>query len=186
MTPVGLLDRLSAGWAKEWPQTPPIAFLLRDLYPERWVRFHSLPESKRYAETDEEHATVLLRHHAVLDELGPSARCFVIAPRFAGDTDQDVAIPDELHWRTIDCPDYYEKPVQLYATSLAYSSAEFDNILRAAAAWQLAQVIISPDDLRWLYHPYDGGADVIAASVEQRDQLKAEFRDWLSAHPGGL
>ncbi|TQS31246.1 hypothetical protein FLW16_00640 [Microbispora sp. KK1-11] len=41
-------------------------------------------------------------------------------------------------------------------------------------------------DLRWLYHPYDGGADVIAPTRTERDALKERHRDWLSAHPLGL
>jgi len=39
---------------------------------------------------------------------------------------------------------------------------------------------------RWIYHPYDGGMDLILGTTEQRDQLKAEFSDWLSALPSGL
>ena len=59
-------------------------------------------------------------------------------------------------------------------------------MLRAVADWKIADVILGPADLRWLYHPYDGGADVIAASSEERDRLKVEFADWLSSHPQGL
>ena len=35
----------------------------------RWVRFHSLPGSKRYAENEAEYACVLSRHNVVIGEL---------------------------------------------------------------------------------------------------------------------
>jgi hypothetical protein len=47
-------------------------------------------------------------------------------------------------------------------------------------------IIITTADINWLYHPYDGGADVIAATVVQRDRLRREHREWLSAQPAGL
>jgi hypothetical protein len=47
-------------------------------------------------------------------------------------------------------------------------------------------VIIAPPDDDWLYHPYDGGADVIAASSDARDVLRTRFAAWLSSHPSGL
>lgn len=51
---------------------------------------------------------------------------------------------------------------------------------------ELGNVIISPMDLRWFYHPYDGGADVILPSTADRDRLRDRHRDWLSSQPSGL
>jgi hypothetical protein len=36
---------------------------------DRWVRFHSLPESKRYPDSQAEYAIELDRHYTVLSEL---------------------------------------------------------------------------------------------------------------------
>ncbi|MEU6409518.1 hypothetical protein [Microbispora sp. NPDC046933] len=46
--------------------------------------------------------------------------------------------------------------------------------------------LLGPLDARWLYHPYDGGADVIGPTRAARDALKGRHRDWLSAHSLGL
>jgi hypothetical protein len=187
-----LLERLNDTWNENWGEAPPVAHDLRVLHSDRWVRFHSLPESKRYAETEAEYATVLLRHHAVLDELGASGECFVISARFTSDdvtstsSSGDVVQPGATHWRTIEGDDYLEGQAQLYASLMAYPSSSLDSVLRAAADWQLAWTIIGPPDLRWLYHPYDGGADIIAPSSIVRDHLKDKFAAWLSSHPGGL
>jgi hypothetical protein len=148
-----VVEALSAAWDDGWSETPPLAFLLRSAYPDRWVRFHSLPASKRYAETEAERAEILSRHHAVLDALGPSSRLFVISTRFASDHPNSVRITDGLLWRTIEASEYFEELAQVYVTSIAYPSIEFDDVLRAAADWQLANVIIGPPALQWLYHP---------------------------------
>lgn len=47
-------------------------------------------------------------------------------------------------------------------------------------------IIITTAQMGWLYAPYDGGADVIAATAGHRDQLRQMHADWLSAHPAGL
>ncbi len=61
-----------------------------------------------------------------------------------------------------------------------------DPLLRAVADDGGVDVIITDTGLRRLYHPYDGGADCILETTEERDRLKAAHRDWLSGHPGGL
>ncbi len=61
-----------------------------------------------------------------------------------------------------------------------------DALLRAVADDELLNVILAPTDLRWLYHQYDGGADIILATRDQRDALKAPHHDWLSNQQSGL
>src|SRR5215203_1796598 len=120
-----VVERLNLGWDEKWPKTSPDGPVLRTEHGDRWVRFHSLPESKRYADTEAEHAIVLERHHAVLDEL--------------------------------------------YVCVLTHPSPALDAVLRTVADDVLGNVTIAPPDLRWLYHPYDGGGDVIAPSPSDRD-----------------
>lgn len=59
---------LSQLWAQSWPGLQPIGHEVRDER-ERWVRFHALPESKRYPEDEQEYAEVLRRHNLLLGEL---------------------------------------------------------------------------------------------------------------------
>jgi hypothetical protein len=47
-------------------------------------------------------------------------------------------------------------------------------------------IVITSAALRWLYAPYGGGADVIAETGRQRDELRRQHRDWLSALAPGL
>jgi hypothetical protein len=56
-------------WAARWPHCRPISYELRSCASERWVRFHSLLDSKRYPDDEREWAEILHRHHVVLNEL---------------------------------------------------------------------------------------------------------------------
>jgi hypothetical protein len=47
------------------------------------------------------------------------------------------------------------------------------HLLRYVANDHTQDVILAGQDLSWLYHPYDGGADVITASAQQRDILRS-------------
>lgn len=185
-------------WERRWPECPPFAHWLRGRYADRGVRFHSLPGSKRYADDEREYAMLLDRHYTVLSELGPGAVLVVVTsewtqgpattprmwPRRA-----EVA-PSAWHWRTM-LEDPEDEPecriyTQLYAETIPWRPGAIDDLLRAVADDELANVILAPVDLRWLYHPYDGGADVIAPTREHRDVLKARHPDWLSRQRSGL
>jgi hypothetical protein len=74
----------------------------------------------------------------------------------------------------------------VYVSYTAYTAGSLDDLLRAVADAEAFGVIIADEDLRWLYHPYDGGADVILPTTPERDRLKDRHRDWLSIHPTGL
>lgn len=47
----------------------PVGYELRGCLHDRWVRFHSLPGSKRYAGNDDEYAGLMYRYLTVLAEL---------------------------------------------------------------------------------------------------------------------
>ena len=56
-------------WTQRMGDAPPIAHCFRDVFRNRWVRFHSLADSKRYAEPESEWGTLLERHNAVVAQL---------------------------------------------------------------------------------------------------------------------
>ncbi len=38
----------------------------------------------------------------------------------------------------------------------------------------------------WVFHPYDGGADIVLKDEGEMKKLKNEFSNWLSSHPLGM
>src|SRR4051812_31653062 len=73
---------LAQRWTARWPEGPPVGWLLRGAVPERWVRFHSLPGSRRYAGSVAEEDEVLRRHLVVLKELKAPEKLLVSSGRF--------------------------------------------------------------------------------------------------------
>jgi len=116
---------------------------------------------------------VLDRHYTALAELDPDPELLVITADW---TDTPAPTPPKWprrsevaplaqHWQTLiedpdDDPDF-RIYTQLYAETRPWRPRIIDAILRAVADDEIYSVILCPPDLRWLYHPYDGGADVI-------------------------
>lgn len=185
-----------AYWQAKYPACPAIPYVLRDAYPERWVRFHSLPESKRYAENDAEYQIILHRHNAILDRLAKQdAQLLLISTEFDGTgipTRADSPLVDlDSAARCIwtfkadpnDDENYYR---HLFMSEWQWKPGIFDPILRLVADWKIVDIMIVCADRNWICHPYDGGADFILPNQAQRDHLKSSFSDWLSSNPRGL
>ena len=193
---------MTARWARAWGDCRPIGHELRSCLHDRWVRFHSLPGSKRYAGGEDEYAGILGRHLTVLAELlardgtGAERKLLVVtaswsdgpapAPREA---ELAGVLPAAEHWMSILTDDSVpgeETWTHLWVSAVRFPGEDLSRLLRLAADYVTAGVIITTADMSWLYHPYDGGADVISATAGQRDQLRREHQEWLSAHPAGL
>lgn len=186
---------LHACWEARWPQVRPISHHLRSL-DDRWVRFHSLPDSQRYAGNEAEYDTILHRHHTVLDDLrGQVTDLRVITLEIAhtpvpGRRAPDVAelLPDAECWSTLSWPEL--EPMlafaHSYVSNVTWEPGFLSDLLRRIADDVIPYVIIGPPDLSWLYAPYDGGADVLLATTALRDNLRDRYRCWLSRHPSGL
>ncbi len=193
---------LTARWAEAWGDCRPISYELRSCLHERWVRFHSLPGSKRYADNEDEYAELMRRHLTVLAELlshdsADQARELVVvtaswsdgpgpAPR---DAELAAVLPAAAYWASVltdDSVPTQETWTHLWVSAARLHSEELSRLLRLVADYVTGGVIITTAEMGWLYAPYDGGADVIATSPGHRDQLRRAHKDWLSAHPAGL
>lgn len=193
-------NRLLVDWDRCFPNCEPIGHLLRVAFPERWVRFHSLPGSKRYADNDAERAEILARHNTILAELaGPGERVVLVTTGYS-----ELAVPSRTYpevvafdpgatpWCTLAMhlieKAWFDEPCywHLFTSVREWRSGEFDPLLRLVAADKVANVLIVDPDCRWVFHPYDGGMDVVAESSEARGSLRAKYSAWLSARADGL
>jgi hypothetical protein len=87
---------------------PPIADRLKWIFPDRWVRFHTLPESKRYPDTGEELSEILDWHNRLLNEIAKTGNSFWLITVVPEGTDKPArrAILKNLRiqsifWRTL-------------------------------------------------------------------------------------
>lgn len=179
-------------WKRTWPRAETLGYVLRVEYADQWVRFHSLPESKRYAENAAEYDEILRRHRAVLNELlgsGSTADLYVVAADW-GWRDLSAGwlkrqLPGAWPWRSSQADEDSDAGRNYFWAASGLSEPEIDALLLAAAD-DRGHFIIGAPDLEWLYCPYDGGADVLLPSAVERDALKARHCDWLSSTPSGL
>ncbi|WP_406862762.1 hypothetical protein ABZO31_20975 [Streptomyces sp. HUAS MG47] len=189
---------LAALWRERRPSGPPLAHTIRDTYRDRWVRFHSLPESKRYPESEDEYAIALDRYNTVLDELFAGQDVFVVTGDWSDTPNGPAGHPtprEELHpgsvrWWTesdVDDPDPdFHTHHRLYADRRPWRRGCIDGLLRAVADEAVVDVFVTDTELRRIHLPYDGGADVVLTTAAERDLIRDRHAAWLSTHPSGL
>lgn len=191
-----MLEDLTSFWNGEFPDFVPEAHNLKREYKARWVRFHSLPKSKRYPENEGEYLEVLRRHNLVLQALcGNDSKVFVVLPEYSEERkpSPQLALLLELfsaseYWRTLvrhDDDDDYEFYWHLHVAEIDFSGGELNRLFRMVASDEVGNVMIICPSKRVVFHPYDGGADIVLASAKERDRLKEQHREWLSSHPDG-
>ena len=186
-------------WHVQFPDCEPVAHQLRIAFRSRWVRFHSLPGSKRYPEDASEYAEVLSRQNRILDELtGPGARVVLLTTEYSGSAGSPSARPEfrtldpsAKPWRIVpmhvldgdfDKPNYWH----VFASEWAWRPGVLDSTLRLVADDVLSNVMVMRPGFGWLFHPYDGGMDVILETPAARDRIRSMHADWLSARSDGL
>jgi hypothetical protein len=183
-------------WESRWPGEEPVGYMLRWGNESRWVRFHSLPDSKRYATTVKEKAEVLRRSHSILTTLlalSGGTRIRVIGEDFGVNDSASGRLrkhmPGAWPWRTYLEPDDYEpgeEPrVRYFWVSSIESIDELDELL-ALVADDVISFIVTDAEITWIFAPYDGGSDVFLPSSPVREEVTAKHRRWLSTHPEGL
>jgi len=178
-------------WESFFGTLPPVAHLLRPVLPDRWLRIHSLPDSKRYADSDAEVAEVLRRHREVAAEvLGRSADAILFLHVWGSEADFDFTrfgwahglAPMEPLRETSDDMG----PIVVGAFRIRWTADGWDALLRDVADDRLSSVVLLNPETGEVYAPYDGGADLFLAGPERVAELKKRWSAWLSEHPLGL
>ena len=73
-------------WTREYLEAFQIGHELKWVYPDRWFRIHSLPESKRYAESDSEYQIIFDRQNKLITDLiGDGTEVILSLGFFVGD-----------------------------------------------------------------------------------------------------
>jgi hypothetical protein len=191
-------DELIASWTDHWSASRPRGWELRGAYSDRWVRFHSLPGSERYAEDESEKLQVLHRNRTLIDELfgeDSLTSLIVISEEFdPQDSSNDWTrchLPGSWPWKStmtwpLPAGDRYtdDSASDFWVTS-GITEDNLDAVLTLIAEDE-GRCVFTNSSVEWLFCPYDGGMDVFAPTPHDRDVLKARHTDWLSQRPDGL
>lgn len=186
------LKNLETNWAVMYPDCEPRAEILKDKFAVDWLRLYVLDDAKRYAENMEEQATIISRHNEILGVLNPQEPLVLLtvewsdSPTPEAHSRKQAIAPNRVHWMTFrDDPEETDPAFimwrHIYASKINWTRGCLDNLLTAVSKDEEAGVIIAPQSLSWLYHPYDGGCDVITRSPATRDMLRQTFPEWLES-----
>ena len=187
-------DALNTFWIEHLERADPLAYALRERFADRWVRFHSLPESKRYPDTKAETAEILKRHNTLMGDLfAPGTDVYLLTTHYTehetpGTSYDALTVIDTgaQHWTTILGEDEDDINAHIYVSEWTWAPGVFDPVLRLVINDQVSNIMIADAESASLLHPYDGGMDVIVKSSDDRNRLKARYIDWLPQNSQGL
>jgi len=194
-------EQFDTFWNSVYPDTIPLAHYFKHDYKDRWFRIHSLPESQRYADTDQEWDILLSRQNKIiLDLIGNSKKLFIVTGEydFDGKFDPPGFLDNELledfkfkSLKTIDMykpgSDEFDKETTYrpFFAEINWEQNKYNNILRSIAIDEMRAFFICIDK-KCLIAPYDGGMDFVLENEKMKEVYKNKYKDWLSLHPEGL
>jgi hypothetical protein len=186
-------------WQKVFRSVPPVGWKLRDAFPDRWARIHSLPDSKRYAESDEERQVLLERQLLVAQfVLNPKAHCYFFTHRYVVEADESTrdaapaigGAPLTEQWRepaetdkAMD--DGAREELRILGAKGMWPPERIEVTLLAVGNDEDRLVVLSRDTGQ-VFAPYDGGVDVILSGPAAVQRFRDRFAAWLSMREDGL
>jgi hypothetical protein len=175
-------------WRASFGDALPAGFLCRAALADRWLRVHSLSESKRYAETEADQAELLRRQNdAASYVLGEDADCLVLVTRF-GERQawsfEGLPLNGKAPVHVLSVGDDDDK-LQFFGLPVKWRKGTFNELLLAVADDRTGPVLFANVQRRRIYAPYDGGADLFFPSPETTQLAREHFQDWLSVREDG-
>jgi len=185
-----------AGFTRTWRGafggTPPLGHILRYDFYESWTRFHALPKSKRYAETEDEHQIVLSRANSLAVELfGESNMLWVATGVPAGFPLENNEIVSHLKMqKAFDWVDHTEEPEHQFTCSFCAAKTHWKSKcldwLFALIADDKENAVVFDPTSGVVFAPYDGGFDIIGLETGTITFLEKKYASWMSARTDRL
>jgi len=187
-------------WQKNYNGILPLGYILRDyFFDDRWFRIHSLPNSKRYADSEDEMRIILERQNGLIDDLLSEKNNYLQLLYHFSETSTSKCFSKIDNVITLDSIQITNENDDIYLNlaiiNKIWENGSIDSYLKAIAN---DEPIIS-NELCEVYHgliidtkknriiaPYDGGVDIILNTMQERDDFKLKYKDWLSQHYRGL
>jgi hypothetical protein len=169
--------------------TPPLGYCLRADHPDRWVRLHSLPGSKRYAEDDADRREIRARAWAAASEVLPTGEPVWVVVRRFGEAARELQIPEAPsivfehagRWEHA----LLDDPVVAYVARTTWPDGDFDGLVDAIAddRERVAWFSVATGEV---FAPYDGGIDLFAEPARVASLRQVFPQEWFSSRADGL
>ena len=188
-------------WTSNFADTIPIQHYFKHDYTDRWFRIHSLPESKRYADNEQEWSILLTRQNKIITDLfGDNTHLLLVTGVYNYNSLNNIHITEEepifnnysftfldnidLHKLS---PDDYDKG-QTFRPAFSetvWNSNKHDLLLKEIANDGARAFFVSLDS-KVIVAPYDGGIDFILKDTATRNIYKQMYKEWLSEREDGF
>jgi len=138
---------------------------------------------------------VLHRHNAVLDTLLRPDTSFVLLTTGYSDTptpvlplllQTDSTLNRSSTFAFTATSDTGRPYWHFFVTALNWRRGCLDAVLAEVATDAIADILVVGQEQKFVYHPYDGGGDIIVRNDDERQALKQMFSAWLSPTAYGL
>lgn len=173
----------------EFKRAFPVAHLLRTYHSQLWFRVHSLPESKRYAESTAEREIVFQRYRAFGTALlGANSTCLAIRsrPDPLDQSDPFASCADHgSTWNPFLDLTHEGEVWHSQVAEVRWEPQKLRPLLTAIAEDREGLILFLAPGIDTIFAPYDGGADGFSFDPQIREQLKREFHTWRSPQPSG-
>lgn len=155
-------------WSHFHPGHLPIGYRLREGGAANWVRFHSLPGSKRYPDTDAERRTILERQGVLASEVLKTDPCWLVQTQWITPPGtKDVADVDDPFAATrlyglkpafqfTDGEDEDSSSWRVYAAPIRWIENAFDELLMSIAEHKAAPTLWMSEANGGIVAPYEG------------------------------
>lgn len=185
-------SEFSRAWYKAFGETPPLGHILRRDFHANWTRFHALPESKRYAETDVEKNIILSRANTLAEACFDGLEVLWVVTAQYNDSDLEtndlvakLSMEPAFSWIDLEEEPEDQIKVVFHATPVPWEQSSLDWLFAEIAEEQERAIFFSEQN-GIVFAPYDGGFDVICLRLEKIRTLEVSFRTWMSERPDKL
>ncbi|MCL2436522.1 MAG: hypothetical protein FWD00_00630 [Clostridiales bacterium] len=194
-------------WKSNYGNMPPLAHILREgLFADKWFRIHSLPDSKRYADNDDEMQIILNRQNTLITDLIGDGQEYLLLLYAITENPTSTRFNQISNCIQVDnikledvVPDYYEGETYFVSgfVNKVWEFGSVDIFLEKVAndervvsinacECDLYRILIIDIKRNRIIAPYDGGVDIFLNTQCERDSFKLKYKDWLSSHEHGL
>ncbi|QSQ95822.1 DUF3885 domain-containing protein [Acinetobacter indicus] len=198
-----LANNFDYKWNMLFPNKLPIPYLFKHYFTKNWIRLHSLPNSKRYADCAFEIDLLINRQNQIISDCFPQGTTLFIVSGNTFIGDSSIANYDQVsklsynfisgsrinlhevdpeHFDDDENNDLYFTPM---FTEVVWEQNSHDDLLLKIANDETRAFLISFEK-KIIVAPYDGGLDIIIDDFTLKSQMKQKYHEMLSARDDQL
>lgn len=174
----------------------PAGWDLRVKHAPQWFRVHSLPDSKRYPDNDDELVMIISRARTVAAAvIGTTGPWYLIRsvpeplPPYQLQNSWEIdgiLLTRDFVWTNVDNDPEDAFNQVAYVAKVEALDRHFDEAIKAFSEHHTESLIWIEPTSGAVMAPYDGGIDLIVSRSISVQSLREEFSDWLSNRSDGL